>query len=101
MLGRDDFELGQNDLGRNGLGAKRPVSDCPGLTSNSGRSLPVSPIIDRNITRDAVELPSTAKQCLIYRNTNSHALYQIAKSNANCEYRTPEIALQRSVHSIT
>ena len=27
MLGRNDFELGQNDLGRNGLGAKRPVSE--------------------------------------------------------------------------
>ena len=26
MLGRNDFEFGRNDLGRNGLGAKRPVS---------------------------------------------------------------------------
>ena len=26
-LGRNDFDLGRNDLGRNGLGAKRPVSE--------------------------------------------------------------------------
>ena len=29
-LGRNDFKLGRNDLGRNGLGAKRPVS-CSNL----------------------------------------------------------------------
>ena len=32
---------------------------------------------------------------------NSHALNQIAKSNAKCQYGTPEIALKRSVRFIT
>ena len=34
-------------------------------------------------------------------NRNSHALNQVAKSNAKCQYGTLEIALKRSVRSIT
>ena len=34
-------------------------------------------------------------------NRNIRALNQTAKSNAKCQYGTPEIALKRSVRSIT
>ena len=40
------------------------------------------------------------KNAYICQDTNSHALYQMRKQ-CNREYQTPEIALQRSVHSIT